>query len=160
MAETTILRKYISTIPYKTALQLSSTVGWVNRLALAIVYIWFGAFKIIHLSPAQELVSNLHSVTFVRYIPINIFQVILGYTECLIGILWLIPKFSKAAFIIFSVHIFTTFLPMFWLPDQTWRSAFILTMTGQYIMKNLVLVASAVTVFHDYKKNKSILNLT
>lgn len=160
MPETSILSLTATLSNYKKIVVASSPTGWVNRIAMAIIYCWFGVFKIIHQSPAQELVANLHSVTFVHYIPINIFQVGLGYTECLIGVLWLMPRFTKTAFLIFSVHIFTTFLPMFWLPNQTWSNTFILTMSGQYIMKNLVLVASAITIFNDYKKIKSSNNLT
>jgi uncharacterized membrane protein YkgB len=32
------------------------------------------------------------------------------------------------------------------LRDETWQQSFVLTLTGQYIMKNLVLIASAITV--------------
>ena len=152
MAQTTILRQYINVAQYKKAFSLSSPVGWINRFALAIVYLWFGFFKIIHQSPAQELVANLHKVTFVHYIPFNTFLIGLGVVECFIGILFLFPKVTKLAFLIFALHITTTFLPLFCLPDETWKGSLILTLPGQYIVKNLVLVASAVTVLFDYRR--------
>ena len=158
MPETTILAQTAVLRNHKKIVIALSPTRWINRIALAIIYCWFGVFKIIHQSPAQELVANLHSVTFVHYIPINIFQVMLGYIECIIGILWLVPRLTKTAFTIFSLHIITTFLPLFFLPDQTWSNTLILTMSGQYIMKNLVLAASALTVFYDYKKTKNAIN--
>ena len=152
MAETTILRQFVNIAQYKKALSLSSPVGWINRFALTIVYLWFGIFKVMHQSPAQELVSNLHKVTIVHYIPINIFLVLLGFIECIIGILFLFPKLTRVAFIIFALHITTTFFPLFCLPDETWKGSFILTLPGQYIVKNVVLIASAVTVLFDFRR--------
>ncbi|WP_298413228.1 hypothetical protein [Hydrotalea sp.] len=124
-----------------------NAIVWFNRLALAIVFIWFGYLKIIQVSPAEALVQHLHSITLVRYIPINTFLVLLGMVEVAVGILWLFPQLTKLAFICFGLHMFTTFLPLFYLTADTWQHAFVLTLTGQYIVKNIVLIASAFTIW-------------
>lgn len=122
-------------------------VIWLNRLALALVFIWFGYLKVIHVSPAEGLVQHLHSVTIVHYIPINVFITLLGMLEIAVGVFWLFPKLTKLAFLCFIAHMFTTFLPLFFLPGDTWQHAFVLTLTGQYIVKNVVLITSAVTIW-------------
>jgi uncharacterized membrane protein YkgB len=89
---------------------------------------------------------HLHDVTMARFIPIQEFMVVLGVVECSIGLLWLFPKSTKLAFTLFLLQMTTTFMPMVFLPAETWQQSFVLTLTGQYIMKNLVLIASAITV--------------
>ena len=66
--------------------------------------------------------------------------------EMVIGILFLIPKFSKFAFILFAIHIILTTGPLLLLPGMVWQSALVPTLEGQYIIKNLALMAIALTV--------------
>ena len=40
-----------------------------------------------------------------------------------------------------------TFLPVLFLVDETWQSFFALTLTGQYIIKNVVLLSAAWFIF-------------
>ncbi len=136
----------------KTWLNSPSVIEWLNRTGLATIYLWFGIYKLMQHSPAQELVTNLQQETFLHYIPSGIFLIILGLAECIIGLLWLVPKFTKPAFILFTLHIITTFFPLYFLPHETWENIFILSLSGKYIVKNVVLIASAVTIFYAYKK--------
>ncbi len=154
MIENSINNKAIN-VPYKIIeKQLLHFIVWFNRLALAVVFIWFGFLKIIHASPAEPLVKHLHEVTLVKFIPVNTFVVLLGCIECVIGLLWLIPRFTKATIVLFALQMFTTFLPLFYLPRDTWQHSFVLTLEGQYIVKNLVLLASAATIVFVYMQEK------
>ncbi|CAH0997847.1 hypothetical protein EMA8858_03981 [Emticicia aquatica] len=126
---------------------------WMNRLALFIVFFWFGFLKIIGLSPAKDIVTHLHHQTIEPYISASFFIPFLGLTECLIGLLWLFPKLTKIAFVLFCLQMFTTFLPLILLPSETWQSNFALTLAGQYIIKNIVLIASAYTVYQQNSNN-------
>lgn len=126
----------------------------INRFSLFIVFFWFGILKVFSLSPAEALVSHLHEVTISSMVSKEFFVIMLGYIECLIGVLWLMPRFTKPAFILFTAQMFTTFLPMIFLPKDTWQNDFVLTLTGQYIIKNLVLIASALTIL-SYSNSKS-----
>lgn len=128
---------------------MPSSVLWINRSALFLIYFLFGFLKIISLSPAEQLVVNLHRITLGEFVPIDKFLIILGAAECLIGILWLIPKLTKYALVIFLIQIATTFLPLIVLPEDTWQGALIPSLTGQYIFKNIVLIACAFTVYKD-----------
>lgn len=133
-------------------LAISSNIIWWNRVALFVVFFWFGFLKIIHISPAEGLVSNLHQATIASLMPIEHFLVFLGVVECVIGVLWLIPSLTKIAFGVFILQMFTTFLPLLFLPNDTWQNTLVLTLTGQYIIKNVVLIASALTILRATSK--------
>lgn len=134
----------LSSIPYL------ERILWFSRFSLFVVFFWFGFLKIIHTSPAETLITHLHGQTISSWVSISFFVTFLGYVECAIGLLWLFPKFTRIAFALFCLQMFTTFLPLIYLPADTWQDRFNLTLTGQYIVKNLVLVATAMIlyVFH------------
>jgi uncharacterized membrane protein YkgB len=136
---------------------LSSTkvltrIIWVNRIALFVVFYWFGFLKLVNISPAEELVTRLHALTIGTLIPIDYFLIFLGVLECFIGLLWLVPKFTNIAFALFCTQMIATFLPLIMCPVETWQQIMVLTLTGQYIVKNVVLIASAVTIYFTWKK--------
>ena len=124
----------------------SKTIIWINRMSLFVVFFWFGFLKVISISPAEELVVHLHQATIAPVISINHFLIFLGVMECVIGILWLVPQLTKVSAIIFATQMFTTFLPLIFLRNDVWSNILVPTMTGQYIIKNLVLVASALSI--------------
>src|SRR6266700_8091124 len=108
--------------------RITLSISWINRAALFIIYFWFGLLKLISKSPAEALVTNLHRITIGHYIRIQCFLVALGIAECTIGILWLVPKFTKWTIIVFFSQLFTTFLPLFILRDQTWSDFLVLSL--------------------------------
>ncbi len=127
---------------------------WLNRFSLFIVFFWFGFLKLIGISPAESLVSHLHVATIANYISIDKFLYLLGFMECLIGLLWLMPKLTKLAFGVFLIQMSTTFLPLIYLPKDTWQNTLVLTLTGQYIIKNIVLIASAFSIYHHFQEKR------
>ena len=131
----------------KTRLQALVTAAWLNRAMIAVVYIWFGFLKVIGTSPAEGLVTKLFNLTLEPMMGIQTFLLILGIGECLIGFVWLSPRLTKLAFGLMIVHMFTTFMPILILPNETWQSFFTLTLTGQYIIKNVVLLSAAWFVY-------------
>ena len=131
----------------KTRLQALVTAAWLNRAMIAVVYIWFGFLKVIGTSPAEGLVTKLFNLTLEPMMGIQTFLLILGIGECLIGFVWLSPRLTKLAFGLMIVHMFTTFMPILFLPNETWQSFFTLTLTGQYIIKNVVLLSAAWFVY-------------
>ncbi|MCX6193562.1 MAG: hypothetical protein NTX34_03595 [Cytophagales bacterium] len=131
----------------KTRLQALVTAAWLNRAMIAVVYIWFGFLKVIGTSPAEGLVTKLFNLTLEPIMGIQTFLLILGIGECLIGFVWLSPRLTKLAFGLMIVHMFTTFMPILFLPNETWQSFFTLTLTGQYIIKNVVLLSAAWFVY-------------
>src|SRR3989344_6747277 len=113
------------------------------RGAIFIIYFWFGALKLLGLSPATPLVFALFEKTFVSFIPFVIFYTFFSVFEVAIGILFLIHGLERAAIYLLGLHLFTTILPLFLLPDLTWQSFLVPTLEGQYIIKNVLIVALA-----------------
>jgi uncharacterized membrane protein YphA (DoxX/SURF4 family) len=127
----------------KTRLHALKTAAWMNRAMIALVYIWFGLLKVAGTSPAEGLVTKLFNLTLEPYMGIQTFLVMLGLGEFAIGLLWLFPRLTKLAFWVMIAHMFTTFLPVIFLPNETWQSFLTLTLTGQYIIKNVVLLSAS-----------------
>jgi hypothetical protein len=131
----------------KEFLSKLTIASWMNRAMIAIIYIWFGLLKVYSVSPAEGLVTKLFNLTLQSFISIQTFLLLLGLGECVIGILWLFPRLTKIVFWIMLSHMFTTFLPVFFLPNETWQSFMTLTLTRQYIFKNVVLLSAAWFVY-------------
>lgn len=120
---------------------------WFARFALFVIFFWFGILKVFMLSPAGPLVIDLLKVTFLNFIPPEIFLAWFGAFECLVGIMALIPRLERFTFALIGLHLCTTVLPLFLLPDITWDAPFVPTLTGQYIMKNLALLGLGILLF-------------
>jgi uncharacterized membrane protein YkgB len=116
------------------------------RFALFVLYFWFGLLKVIGLSPASGVVERLFNETLGGFISFGVFIILFGLFECLIGILFVIPRASRVALVLFAIHIVTTTGPLVLLPGEVWTAWFVPTMEGQYIIKNLALVAAALAV--------------
>ncbi|MEX2527624.1 MAG: hypothetical protein WEA09_08300 [Gemmatimonadota bacterium] len=112
------------------------------RYSLAVVFIWFGALKVVWMSPAEELVRNT-----VYWMDPELFIPILGVWEMLIGAGLLFRPLIRVALPLLFLQMPGTVLPLFLLPEVCFTSIpFGLTMEGQYIIKNLTLVSAALVV--------------
>lgn len=127
------------------------------RCALFIVFFWFGILKIFGTSPANPMVADLLHATM-PFMDWNVFIVLFSIYEMIIGITFLIPKLERLAIALLVPHMIMTGLPLIFLTGMTWQGFFIPTLEGQYILKNLVIIALAVGVaahLHPLKrKNK------
>ncbi len=114
------------------------------RIAIFVVFFWFGLLKLIGLSPAGNLVHALFDQTLGGLIPFNAFYIAFSLFECLIGILFLIPGAERVVMPLLLFHMGTTFLPLIFLSNETFSQPFVPTLEGQYIIKNLVVIAAAI----------------
>lgn len=124
------------------------------RIALFVIFFWFGVLKLIGLSPAGPLVHALFDQTII-FMPFHIFYILFSALECVIGILFLIPGAERVVLPLLLFHMATTFLPLIFLPNQTFTRPFVPTLEGQYIIKNLALIACAIGIaahVHPMKK--------
>lgn len=115
------------------------------RVGLFVVFGWFGILKILNYSPASPLVQKLFEKT-IPFMSFEIFLILFGVLELIIGILFLIRGMERAAFFLLILHMITTFLPLFLLRSITWDGWFIPTMEGQYILKNVIIIATALGI--------------
>ena len=83
-----------------------------GRLALFMIFFWFGILKVFLLSPAGPLVDQLLNVTFLTFIPNDTFQILFGLFEMLIGVLVLFKSLERialcAACVSFNYHCHAT----------------------------------------------------
>lgn len=123
------------------------------RFALFVVFFWFGFLKVIGESPASGVVQNLFNETM-PIMEFSSFLILFGLFECLIGILFIIPKMERVVIPLLFVHMITTAGPLFLLTSETWSGFMIPTMEGQYIIKNLVIIAAAVGIASNMRPLK------
>jgi len=117
----------------------------VARFGLFVVFFWFGVLKVMGLSPAGPLVQQLFERT-ISFMSFNHFMILFGLFECLIGILFVFPGLERIVIPLLFLHMITTFMPLFLLPSVTWNSFLVPTLEGQYIIKNLVIIAAAIGI--------------
>lgn len=115
------------------------------RFSIFIIFFWFGLLKLFGLSPANPLVSNLLEKTlpFIRF---SDFIIMLGIIEVLIGIGFLIPKLTRIVILVLFFHMITTVMPLFLLPQIAWSGFLMPTIEGQYMIKNILIIALAITI--------------
>jgi uncharacterized membrane protein YkgB len=117
------------------------------RIALSLVYIWFGALKIVGMSPAGELVKET-----VYWFKPEIFIPILGICEVFIGLGLLIRKWVPFAVVLLLLHMIATFFPIVILNSNCFDAfPYCPTLVGQYIIKNVVLASGALVIAGNYK---------
>lgn len=115
------------------------------RVALFVVFFWFGILKIIGTSPANPLVSNLLETTM-PFMTWEVFIILFSIYEMLIGITFIIPRLERLAIALLIPHMIMTSLPLFMLPEIAWQGFFTPTLEGQYIIKNLAIIALAMGI--------------
>lgn len=123
----------------------------IARLALYIIFFWFGILKVFDTSPAGPLVVDLLQVTFLSFLDPNIFLKYFGIFEMIIGIMILIPKLERITFLVLLFHLFTTAMPLVLLPQEVWNSFLVPNLTGQYIIKNIALLSLGLVLFAKLK---------
>jgi len=134
--------KHLDTLDRQIAHFLERHGTWLLRWSLGVIFIWFGALKWFDLSPATELVTRT-----VYWIRPGTFIPILAIWEVLIGVCLLIRPAVRVALFLLAAQMGGTFLPLVLLPEVCFtRVPYAPTLEGQYILKNLIIIAAAMVV--------------
>ena len=113
------------------------------RYSVGIIFVWFGILKTIGISPAQDLVANTvywfdNKIDFVKF---------LGCWELIIGITMCCKPLIRVSIFLLFMQMPGTFLPLILLPEVCFTNLPIgLTLEGQYIIKNLIIISSALVI--------------
>jgi len=121
------------------------------RYSIAIVFIWFGGLKVLGVSPAADLVMK---TTY--FVDPSWFFPVLAWWEVIIGLCFLWRPAIRVGILLLLPHMVGTFMPMLLLPEVVYQSKNLLylTMEGQYIVKNLLIIGSAIVIgSHVRRKN-------
>jgi uncharacterized membrane protein YkgB len=133
----------------------AATIAWMSghgrtvlRSALGVIFIWFGALKIFSTSPADDLVRRT-----VYWFNPDIFLPVLGVWEVVIGVCLLFRPLLRLGLLLLLFQLPGTFLPLVLLPEVCFvQFPFNLTMEGQYIIKNLLIIGAALVVGGSMRK--------
>ncbi len=119
------------------------------RIALVIIYIWFGLLKIFGLSPAGDMVAKT-----VFWLKPEFFIPILGVCEVCIGLGLLVRKWIPVTILLLLLHMTATLSTFFILKSSCFEIfPYEPTLAGQYIIKNIVLVAGALVIAGKYNED-------
>lgn len=114
----------------------------VLRGALGIVFVWFGLLKPLGMSPAEDLVRRT-----VYFVSPDLFIPVLGVWEVAIGVGLLYRPLNRTAIFLLFLQMPGTLLPLVLLPEVCFTQIpWGLTLEGQYIVKNAVLIGAALVV--------------
>ena len=118
------------------------------RIALGIVFLWFGALKLVPgLSPAEDLAGRTIEALTLGIVPASIAVPVLALWEVAIGVGLLVGRWMRVTLLLLFVQMAGTVTPLFLFPSETFvRFPFVPTLEGQYIIKNIVLVAAAIVI--------------
>src|SRR5256885_1979289 len=74
------------------------------RLALGLVFFWFGALKLFGSSPVVLLIQQTY-----KFLPVHAFVLILGGWEMLIGVGIMLKRALRCVLVLLCVHLLGTF---------------------------------------------------
>ena len=113
------------------------------RLALGSIFLWFGALKIFGSSPVAVLIQETYS-----FMPIHVFMFVLGVWEIVIGIGIMLKRALRCVLILLCVHLLGTFTAIWFNPGIFFVQGvpLCLTVDGEFVMKNLVLITAALVI--------------
>ncbi len=109
------------------------------RASLAVVYVWFGVLKLTGTSPVVALIRDA-----VPFIPVEWSIPLLGGTETIIGAGILVSRgwVLRAVLAAFWLHMVGTLLVFRAGLGFQDTNVFALTIEGEFVVKNLVLIAA------------------
>lgn len=119
----------------------------ILRISLGIIFFWFGVLKFFPAaSPAEELAGRTIEVLTFGLVKQHLSLPILAAWEALIGLGLICNRWMRLTLVLLLAQMLGTLTPLFLFPEETWTRFPLGTLEGQYIIKNLVLVAGALVV--------------
>ena len=141
--EERIVEKHLNKIDKSITAWMADNGILILRVGLGIIFFWFGMLKFFPgVSPAEGLVRNT-----IYFIDPDLFLPILAAWETIIGIGLITGKFMRTTLLLLFLQMPGTALPLLLRPDGVWNYfPFGLTLEGQYIVKNLVLIGGGLVL--------------
>lgn len=130
----------------------------VTRIALGIVFLWFGVLKLLPVVLPIDLLAErtLTLITFHLFRPETCLHV-LAVFEMIIGLGMLTKRLLRLTVSLLFLQMPGTFLPLVLLRHETWITfPYLPTFEGQYIIKNLVLISAGIIVGATVRGGKII----
>lgn len=123
------------------------------RWSLGVVFIWFGALKIIGRSPVADVVAET-----VYWVDPSWFVPFLGVWEMVVGVGLLFRVALRLTLLLFWLQMAGTFLTLVVRPDISFQGGnpLLLTETGEFVIKNLVLVSAGIVIGSTVQRREGV----
>lgn len=129
------------------------------RISIGIIYLLFGTFKFFeNLSPAEELASKTLTTLCFGLIPESVCYLMLAVMETLMGLMLILNMFVSKTIKLTFIHLLGTFTPLIIQPEIFFNeSPFAITLVGQYILKNIVLICALLVIYpHSIHEEQTV----
>lgn len=123
----------------------------ILKICIGILFVWFGSLKLFPgISPAEELAYlTIDKLSFGLFSKMTILLA-LASLELILGIMLIFHSKFKFTFFLLLFHMLCTITPFFLLPDLTFDGSLLkLTLVGQYIVKNIVIISAAIVLIFN-----------
>ena len=139
-------RSFVNVVLDRITEVLTAQSITVLRASLGLVFLVFASFKFVSgASPAEDLaVATVEKLTF-GVISGSTALLVTALTETVIGLTLLTGRFVKVGLGVLAGAMVGIMSPLVLFPDQMW-SGNGPTLTGQYVFKDIVLVAAGLVV--------------
>lgn len=118
------------------------------RLALAGVFVWFGALKLAGVSPVHELIAQT-----LPFVDADLAVPALGVVEVAIGLVLATGILPRITLLVLAGHLAGTFLTFVTASELMWGENFLeLTADGEFVVKNVVLISAALVLIGIYSR--------
>jgi putative oxidoreductase len=117
------------------------------RISLGFIFVWFGTLKITQATPVGDLVART-----VPFVPADLLVPALGAFEVLLGLALLAGRRMGVVAALMVAHLTGTLLVLVTQPELAFRDGnpLVLTMTGEFVVKNLVLISAGLVLATAY----------
>jgi len=118
------------------------------RISMGVIFFWFGMLKFFEgLSPAESLATRTIDILSFGLIGPELVRYGLATWEVLIGMGLLFKIFLRETLLLMFLQMLGTLTPIVLLPDEVFTIfPYGLTLEGQYIVKNLVIIAAGLVI--------------
>ena len=118
------------------------------RWSIGLIFVWFGALKLFPgLSPADEIAADTTRVLTLGLLSEDAARLGLAILELTIGFGLLTGRFLRLTLALLFAQMAGTLTPLVIFPERIWTDfPFVLTLEGQYIFKNFVLISAGLVI--------------
>jgi putative oxidoreductase len=114
------------------------------RILIGVLFIWFGALKVLGVSPVEALVTAT-----LPFAPPHLVMLTLGSFELIFGSALALGFLTRFVLPLLAAHLTGTFLTFVMVPAVMFdhKNPLLLTTSGEFVMKNFVLIAAMLVLF-------------
>jgi uncharacterized membrane protein YphA (DoxX/SURF4 family) len=126
------------------------------RYSIGFIFVWFGALKFFpDLSPAQELATSTIDLLTFGLIPMQVSLILLASLEVGIGLLLISGLWIRLTIFLLFFQMAGTLTPIVLFPEMVFNALpYALTIEGQYIIKNVVIISAALVIGATARNSK------